>query len=62
MFDPLSPSLASSSREPGSFHTLDRERAFRHPPPNASDVPSLDDLVAPHIDSFNALIEDDSGF
>lgn len=60
-FDPLAPSQASSSTRPdnSTFHTLTRERQFRHPPPTASDVPALDELVAPHISSFNALIEDD---
>lgn len=60
-FDPLAPSQASSSTRPdnSTFHTLTRERQFRHPPLNASDVPALDELVAPHIRSFNALIEDD---
>lgn len=60
-FDPLAPSQASSSTSPDNttFHTLTRERQFRHPPVNASDVPALDELVAPHIKSFNALIEDE---
>lgn len=60
-FDPLAPSQASSSTSPDNttFHTLTRERQFRHPPLNASDVPALDELVAPHIKSFNALIEDE---
>lgn len=62
-FDPLSPSQASTSRHPdhSTFHTLTRERAFRHPPSSAPDVPALEVLVRPHIDSFNALIEDEGG-
>jgi DNA-directed RNA polymerase I subunit RPA2 len=63
-FDPLSPTFASSSSvppsNPSTFHTLTRERAFRHPPTAASDFPALDELVSPHIESFNALIEDES--
>ena len=58
-FDPLSPSLASSSKDNTTFKTLTRERAFRHPPVDSSDVPLLDELVKPHIESFNALIEDE---
>ncbi|RXK38794.1 DNA-directed RNA polymerase I subunit RPA2 [Tremella mesenterica] len=54
MIDPLSP---SSSKDHTTFHTLTRERAFRHPPSDRSDVPALDQLVAPHIESFNALLE-----
>ena len=62
-FDPLSPSSASTSRHPdtSTFHTLTRERAFRHPPTTSSDIPALDQLVAPHIESFDALIEDGAG-
>lgn len=62
-FDPLSPSTASSStytkEDHTTFRTLTRERQFRHPPAQASDVPALDELVAPHLESFNALVEDD---
>ena len=60
--DPLAPVTASgSSKDKSTFHTLDRERQFRHPPTDKSDVPALDELVRPHIDSFNALIEDSTG-
>ncbi|OCF60309.1 DNA-directed RNA polymerase I subunit RPA2 [Kwoniella mangroviensis CBS 10435] len=64
-FDPLSPSFASSSGsgvgvvDKSTFKTLTRERQFRHPPTTSSDVPALDELVQPHIQSFNALIEDE---
>ncbi|WVF65732.1 hypothetical protein IAT40_000464 [Kwoniella sp. CBS 6097] len=69
-FDPLSPTTASSSsgkpsvgvgagEDKSTFKTLTRERQFRHPPISASDVPALDELVAPHIQSFNALVEDE---
>ncbi|KAK4683850.1 DNA-directed RNA polymerase I subunit RPA2, partial [Tremellales sp. Uapishka_1] len=56
-FDPLAPEQASSSSET-SFHTLARERQFRHPSKEAADYPALDELVRPHIESFDALIED----
>lgn len=62
-FDPLSPDTASSSssvkKDKSTFKALTRERQFRHPPSTSSDVPALDELVAPHIESFNALIEDE---
>jgi DNA-directed RNA polymerase I subunit RPA2 len=57
-YDPLAPTTASSSTDKSTFHTLKRERAFRHPPADKSDVPALDELVRPHLDSFNALVED----
>ena len=57
-YDPLAPTTASSSIDKSTFGTLKRERAFRHPPSNKSDVPALDELVKPHLESFNALIED----
>lgn len=53
---PLKP--GSKSFDNQTFHTLTREAAFLHPPSNQSDIPALDELVAPHIDSFNALMED----
>ena len=59
-FDPLSPSRASTS-DTSTFRTLTRERRFRHPPSNAADVPALDELVRPHIESFNALVGDADG-
>ena len=68
-FDPLSPStaggsgsksqkLVSKNKDSSTFKTLTRERQFRHPPINASDVSALDELVKPHLESFNALIQD----
>jgi hypothetical protein len=52
----LTPTTVSSAKH--SFHTLSREARFRYPPTDESDVPALDELVKPHIDSFNALLED----
>lgn len=60
-FDPLSPTHASTSKDKSTFHTLDRERRFRHLPKDASDVKALDELVRPHLDSFNALTEGPDG-
>lgn len=59
-FDPLAPNHASSSKDHTTFKTLTRERRFRHAPPNESDVPVLDELVKPHIESFNALMGDET--
>ncbi|KAL7421444.1 hypothetical protein Q5752_004330 [Cryptotrichosporon argae] len=62
-FDPLSPSTATSSRFPDktTFHTLTRERAFRHPSATGPDFAALDALVRPAIESFNALVADEGG-
>jgi len=43
-----------------TFNTLTRERVFRHPPKDGSTHNILNEFVAPHIESFNALF-DDSG-
>lgn len=50
----------SATTEPHSFETLAREKKFRHPSKTGPTVPILNELVAPHIESFNALF-DDSG-
>lgn len=42
---------------PTSFRTLDRERAFAHPSTERSKYPAPQELVAPHIHSFDALFE-----
>lgn len=44
-----------------SFQTLKREHAFRHPNKGGAAVPSLEELVAPHIESFDALFDDTNG-
>lgn len=58
-FDPLSPSQATSSRHPdkSTFHTLTRERNFRHPNNKGPDFQALEELVRPHVESFDALTE-----
>jgi hypothetical protein len=43
-----------------TFSTLARESTFRHPPTDGSAFPILNEFIAPHIESFNALF-DDSG-
>lgn len=43
-----------------TFNTLARESTFKHPPTVSSAFPILNEFVAPHIESFNALF-DDSG-
>lgn len=43
-----------------SFGTLKRERRFAHPSSSGHDVPELEELVQPHIASFDALFEDGS--
>lgn len=60
-FDPLSPSQATSSRHPdkSTFGTLTRERSFRHPNTQGPDYQALEELVRPHIESFDALTEGD---
>jgi DNA-directed RNA polymerase I subunit RPA2 len=44
-----------------SFQTLEREHAFRQPNKSGPAVPSLEELVAPHIESFDALFDDTYG-
>ncbi|KAJ3529741.1 hypothetical protein NM688_g7810 [Phlebia brevispora] len=43
-----------------TFHTIEREKRFKHPPKDAHVVPILNEFVTPHLESFNALF-DDSG-
>ncbi|KAG0238636.1 putative DNA-directed RNA polymerase I subunit RPA2 [Mortierella sp. GBAus27b] len=40
-----------------SFNTLERERIFKNPSDSSFQTPALQQLVAPHIESFNALTE-----
>jgi DNA-directed RNA polymerase I subunit RPA2 len=41
------------------FDTIRREELFRHPPTDRTAYPLLKNAVAPHVDSFNALFEED---
>ncbi|KAF8076706.1 hypothetical protein FPV67DRAFT_1472397 [Lyophyllum atratum] len=50
---------ARTTRTP-TFNTLAREKAFRNPPKDGSTYNILNEFVAPHLESFNALF-DDSG-
>lgn len=50
---------ANTKRVP-TFNTLAREKTFREPSKDGSTYNILNDFVAPHIESFNALF-DDSG-
>lgn len=50
------PGVASTSSS--GFDTLRREDAFRTPSKTSNEVPILQELVAPHIESFNALFDD----
>ena len=59
-FDPLAPNATPSSSK-HTFRTLERERLNRHPNTAGPDHPALNELVKPHIESFNALMEDSSG-
>jgi DNA-directed RNA polymerase I subunit RPA2 len=54
------PGASSRSRPKSTFDTLAREESFRNPTSKGSTVPILNEFVAPHIESFNALF-DDSG-
>lgn len=53
------PEAGPSQPKPTSshFHTLDREKAFSHPSSISSKYSATQALVAPHIDSFDALFE-----
>lgn len=43
------------------FRTLEREKRFQNPPKDKSAFPLLQEAVAPHIGSFNALTEGPDG-
>ena len=45
---------------PHRYETLEREKRFKEPPINGPNIPLLEELAKPHIESFNALF-DDSG-
>jgi DNA-directed RNA polymerase I subunit RPA2 len=52
--------MSNGTKLDSTFSTLSRERLFRSPPKDGSAYEILNDFVAPHIESFNALF-DDSG-
>jgi hypothetical protein len=39
------------------FNTLERERTFQNPSNKSFQTPALQEMVAPHIEAFNALME-----
>lgn len=43
------------------FRTLEREKRFQNPPKDKSAFPLLQDAVAPHVGSFNALTDGPDG-
>lgn len=48
---PIEPSWTSQ------FDTIRRENLFRNPPKNHSAYPALADVIQPHVDSYNAMLE-----
>ncbi|TIA70353.1 hypothetical protein E3P92_02805 [Wallemia ichthyophaga] len=44
-----------------SFHTLEREKKFTNPSAKGNNYPILQELVKPHVDSFNMLFKDSNG-
>ncbi|ORX56858.1 beta and beta-prime subunits of DNA dependent RNA-polymerase [Hesseltinella vesiculosa] len=42
---------------PSTFHTLEREEAFRNPSATEFKTPLLQEAVRPHVDSFNNIFE-----
>lgn len=54
------PTMPDGTNRTPTFNTLTRERTFRHPTKDGSTYNVLNEFVAPHIESFNALF-DDSG-
>lgn len=49
---------AAAKPQKYGFGTLEREKRFRNPSKDGHDVPNLEELVAPHIQSFDALFSD----
>lgn len=56
----MSLTMPGRSKSKSTFNTLAREELFRNPSAKGSTIPILNEFVAPHIESFNALF-DDSG-
>lgn len=54
------PDGTQKTRRIPTFNTLAREHSFRNPPKEGSTYSILNEFVAPHLESFNALF-DDSG-
>ncbi|PWN30971.1 putative RPA135-DNA-directed RNA polymerase I, 135 kd subunit [Jaminaea rosea] len=54
---PITPT--GEHEDPFTFHTLTNVDQFKNPPKSTFVNPSLQDLIAPHLESFNALFSDD---
>ena len=56
-------SVVAAGKKPAKygFGTVAREKRFVNPSESGHDVPELEELVAPHIQSFDALFDDGSG-
>ncbi|KAG6828654.1 hypothetical protein H0H92_007123 [Tricholoma furcatifolium] len=52
------PDGSAHTKKGPTFNTLEREKAFRNPPKDGSTYGILNEFVAPHIESFNALFDD----
>ncbi|CAO1626187.1 unnamed protein product [Parajaminaea phylloscopi] len=52
-------STSALNDDPFTFHTLKNVERFKSPPSQGIVNPSLQDLIAPHLESFNALFSQD---
>ncbi|KAG8894873.1 hypothetical protein FRB99_000941, partial [Tulasnella sp. 403] len=50
--------MSPPTSNPNSFNTLSREYSFRHPTKEGSTLPKFQELVAPAIESFDALFDE----
>ena len=53
------PSKSTDTTWSHEFDTIRRENLFRNPPKDHTAYPALKAAIAPHIESFNALLEKD---
>lgn len=51
-------SLETRPCKPFSFNTLQREEKFQEPSKTASEFPTLQALIQPHLQSFNSIFDD----
>src|ERR1700709_2183189 len=54
---PSSKAVATNTEWSHEFDTVRREKLFRNPPQDRTAYPALQEAIAPHIESFNALFE-----
>lgn len=57
---PFSANSPTNTQWTTEFDTLRREKLFRNPPRDHSAYPILLDAIRPHIESFNALLDNDN--